>query len=367
MKALVQERKSTMKKLISAILTLAVALGLGVPALAAEQAINTEGTHNISIVGTGSSSYQIDKLSFVVAWESMSFEYTAGNRGTWNPGTHSFEGKTDGSWTTEKRKITVTNHSNVKLEVRFGFAGTGGITGSFSKSAFTVESADQEQYRTPVEGVYPAPMLETQFGIDSTSAALSVGRSLGTLTVSVQKHTPTWSFSCTGASAATLEAALDEALSLDKTKLTVDMSGLSDSDAAVLLRALDGKLGSSNLGLYVIELSIPGLKTVPGEGPESSFNFCDGGRYTLKTLSLPDATSFGFRAFEGMDTISKLELTAADRFLNSEDAFYGFGVPGYTALVLHEMNAEGGLPRLKRLARKKVSGGCVEYSHPSRL
>ncbi len=54
-----------------------------------------------------------------IAWGSMAFTYTAGNKGTWNPATYEYEGASEGVWSCEEgaNAITVTNRSNAEVTV----------------------------------------------------------------------------------------------------------------------------------------------------------------------------------------------------------------------------------------------------------
>lgn len=78
-----------------------------------------------------------------LTWGGMEFEYVDGDvAGTWNPATHKYEGQKASGWHYAKgtNEISLTNHSNIGLDVAFAFApGTGydAVTGSFAGAGIT--------------------------------------------------------------------------------------------------------------------------------------------------------------------------------------------------------------------------------------
>ncbi len=52
-----------------------------------------------------------------IAWtdNDFTFEYDAGEQGTWNPQTHAYDNVVAASWTDDTVTVTVTNHSNAKV------------------------------------------------------------------------------------------------------------------------------------------------------------------------------------------------------------------------------------------------------------
>ena len=78
-----------MKKTLSIILALVIALSLSVTAFAAtnDGTSDTEITVNGSFVsGTAAD----EKISVDIVWDAMDFTYTAASQGTWNPVTHTY-------------------------------------------------------------------------------------------------------------------------------------------------------------------------------------------------------------------------------------------------------------------------------------
>lgn len=78
-----------------------------------------------------------------LTWGGMEFEYVDGDvAGTWNPKTHKYEGQKKGGWHYAEgdNKISLTNHSNIGLDVAFAFVpgdGFEAVTGSFEGMGIT--------------------------------------------------------------------------------------------------------------------------------------------------------------------------------------------------------------------------------------
>ena len=136
-----------MKKILSLILALALVMSLSVTAFAAEDNGNGEGeaaTIEISaIYKAGDAAAEI--VSVDISWGAMTFEYTDGADGKWNPATHTYGEKGNGTWKAEDNAITVTNHSNVEVTVAMALTpveGTGvevSLTGGNGTLAAGVE------------------------------------------------------------------------------------------------------------------------------------------------------------------------------------------------------------------------------------
>ena len=115
---------------LSIILLFALLLCASVPAFADSQDVS--GTYVPAGPGT-------EVISFDIAWGAMSFTYTP----SWEPSTHTDLG---GTWTATGNTVTVTNHSNVDVNVSFTFdslnslATIVGSTFTYSKTEFTPNS-----------------------------------------------------------------------------------------------------------------------------------------------------------------------------------------------------------------------------------
>ena len=175
-----------MKKLLTGILTLALAAAMSVPAFAADSATNN-GTAGTDITINGkfhAASAAADVISVDIAWDNMDFNYTAPSKGDWNPTDHKYENATAGGWTwsnaTETKTapvITVTNHSNLSVKTAFAFKGKiEGVNGTFSQNSFILATAEN----TALDN---APKAETEFSVDGS--AIDANKDLGTITVVV--------------------------------------------------------------------------------------------------------------------------------------------------------------------------------------
>ena len=86
-----------MKKFLSVILALVMALSLSVTAFAATN--DGSSPTEITVNGTYTPGTAADeKISVDIVWEAMDFTYTGASQGTWNSATHAYEGATEGGW-----------------------------------------------------------------------------------------------------------------------------------------------------------------------------------------------------------------------------------------------------------------------------
>ena len=175
-----------MKKFLSILLALVMALSLSVTAFAAENN-GTSGT-DITVNGTYSpgTSTADETISVDIAWEAMNFTYTAPSQGTWNPATHAYEGQTAGGWSDNTRAITVTNHSNVAVNATLAFnADVAGVVGTFTEASGTANDNILELATAVDTEVSNAPTATANFGI--SGAAIDADKALGTVTVTIAK------------------------------------------------------------------------------------------------------------------------------------------------------------------------------------
>ena len=174
-----------MKKILSIILALAMALSMSVTAFAATND-GTSGT-DITVNGTYTPGTAADeKISVDIVWEAMNFTYTAPSQGTWNPATHAYEGATEGGWSDNTPSITVKNHSNVAVNATLDFtADVAGVIGTFTEASGTANDKVLELATAEGTEVSAAPTATANFGI--SGAAIDADKTLGTITVTVAK------------------------------------------------------------------------------------------------------------------------------------------------------------------------------------
>ena len=177
-----------MKKILTGILALALAVSMAVPSFAA----NNDGTKGTDITVNGT--YQAaeaptDVISADIAWDNMDFTYTAGSKGTWNASAHQYDNPTEGGWAATSGtdpKITVTNHSNVSVDASFDFAtAVDGLNGSFTKDGIALEN--NTLTLAPAEGTEVAAAPTGTVNFDITGVAITQGGKLGTITVYIDK------------------------------------------------------------------------------------------------------------------------------------------------------------------------------------
>lgn len=103
--------------------------------------------------------------SLEITWDEMNFSYVKEGEVKWNPATHKYEDKTQGTWSDYESKITVTNHSNKDVTVAFSFApetNFNNLTGVFDIASKNLsagvenhpESADSFESKFKLQGVY---------------------------------------------------------------------------------------------------------------------------------------------------------------------------------------------------------------------
>ncbi len=192
-----------MKKILASILALTMAASMSITAFAATDLEtnpakgNGEGDYSIGVTGTYTAGATADPLISVdIAWDKMEFTYTAGGS-SYSPDTHKTT-TTAGSWSTDKKAITVTNHSNVGITADFTFTQGENVTttGSFydKADATTALAADKQSFTlisaedNTTEGeTYTVPSGKIYFGVSGD--AITENKSLGTITVKIAKVT----------------------------------------------------------------------------------------------------------------------------------------------------------------------------------
>ena len=174
-----------MKKTLSVILALVMALSLSVTAFAATN--DGSSPTEITVNGTyipGTAAAEI--ISVDVAWDAMDFTYTAPSQGTWNPVTHTYEGATEGGWSDNNPAITVKNHSNADIYATLDFTtDVTGIIGTFTEASGTANDNILELATAVGTEVANAPTATANFGI--SGAAIDADKALGTITVTIAK------------------------------------------------------------------------------------------------------------------------------------------------------------------------------------
>lgn len=187
-----------MKKVIAILLAVVMCAAMSVSVFAKEltgdnNKGNGAGDYTIAVSGKLTSGNKAEsKISVDITWDAMVFTYNTGTP-EYNDTTHKNETPNAG-WVDEKKSITVTNHSNCDVEIKFGFtSGIDGINGTFydkKDNQYDVLKADlqlQSGEDTTLDGVgYTTPSATVYFGI-SGSAITSDNASLGNITINIKK------------------------------------------------------------------------------------------------------------------------------------------------------------------------------------
>ena len=317
-----------MKKILA--LALCVLMTLS-SATVATAVISTGDDQSISVEGVlypGQTSS--DVISVDVSWTSMDFIFCGGTSGTWNPSMLEYTNGTDPYWKNDTATISVTNHSNVVINSDFRFEknetdATAYMFGTFSEETILLPSADSDAYRTPVDGVYPAPKKDVTFTV---GGEIQEDTELGTIVVVIYKRPD--KLDLTGANY--------------QQYYNISTAYVTDSDTSITIlfpsremthneaSAIRGILNNSNIK----ELKLLGAKSIPSSCfPGSS----------LKKISMPDVLTVEDRAFETSGTesiIEEIELPAATTI--GEAAFRGLknlkkiNIPEITVLDKYVFN-----------------------------
>ena len=98
------------KKTAALFLSLALACSVNITAFAADESPKTVdqigGSAVANVTGTykegqsGAARYKVD-----IAWTDLSFTYTSGSEGTWDPDTHTYNGATEGGWAASQEPL----------------------------------------------------------------------------------------------------------------------------------------------------------------------------------------------------------------------------------------------------------------------
>lgn len=83
-----------------------------------------------------------------LAWSDMTFTYTQEETLTWNAKDHSYKSKSSGKWDKTKGTITVTNHSNVDVQVTITYTPLEdtGITGTLRNGSRKLKAGKEGDY-----------------------------------------------------------------------------------------------------------------------------------------------------------------------------------------------------------------------------
>ena len=133
-----------MKRIITLLMVLAMVMSLSVTAFASDLGESKDVTAKYEKNESEQPIYNVD-----LNWGDLTFTYTETTTKVWNPDTHTYDTTTTGSWDKTESSITVTNHSNVSVDVSMSVTPVGGtgvnvtlIGGSSTLAAGEVGNVD---------------------------------------------------------------------------------------------------------------------------------------------------------------------------------------------------------------------------------
>ncbi len=168
-----------MKKLATLLLAIALIATLSLPSFAATVP-SSEGKD--LAVGYTEMTAAGTVYSVTIAWDSdLAFDYNAGTQGAWNPDNHTYGETTGAQWTDKDVKVTVTNHSNAKVNATLalsdkanGFTFTGEGTETLASAVGTaVNEAPKAEFTITINGTPDAAITKVATATVSFAAANS--------------------------------------------------------------------------------------------------------------------------------------------------------------------------------------------------
>lgn len=172
-----------MKKMVVVVLILL--LCFGVTAAAESSNISDEnGSQSLDVmVNYSKNSTEPPIYSVDISWDDLVFSFSESESNIWNPEDHSYTKRSAGRWDRTSASITITNHSNVDVNVTLTYAPieNTGVTGTLSNGTGTLVGGTTGEYDSA------ASMIST-LTISGTPAGLSADSKtkVGTITITIK-------------------------------------------------------------------------------------------------------------------------------------------------------------------------------------
>lgn len=171
-----------MRKFMMFLFAIGLLMGTSIPAFAAEN-IGRNESREIDVTAKYDSSTSTPNVYSVdIDWSSMTFTYTQSETKKWNASDHSYSTVSEGGWDKTSATVTVTNHSNVSVNVDLTYtavAGTG-VTGRLTNASDTLNAGEEGNYN----GADSVTATLTISGTP-TSTITSEGVKIGTIKVTI--------------------------------------------------------------------------------------------------------------------------------------------------------------------------------------
>lgn len=178
------------KKTAALFLSLALVCSVNASAFAADTSPKTVdqigGSAVANVTGTyekgqsGAAIYKVD-----IAWTDLSFTYTSGSQGTWDPDSHTYTGAAEGGWGSQSGTITVTNHSNAGITATPSYEATTGYESAgmeFTQTSLQLGTADNGNGENGAGKETGGTLTVTPTG---TLPENTNGDTIGTITVTI--------------------------------------------------------------------------------------------------------------------------------------------------------------------------------------
>lgn len=139
-----------MKKLLSILLVLMLLLSLSITVFAANpETVGKDGSKEIDVTAKYQTSISTPEVYSVdIVWSNMTFTYTQSSTKIWNAENHAYSTSSEGAWDKTTATVTVTNHSNVSVDISVAYtpANDTGITGTLTNGTTTLDAGAEGDY-----------------------------------------------------------------------------------------------------------------------------------------------------------------------------------------------------------------------------
>lgn len=175
-----------MKKIISAIMILALLMALGTTAFASSITDTETGSSQEVLASFKEGVKDKTIISVDISWNQMSFTYKGASEPVWDALEHKYVGEPeDAHWELSNATITVTNHSNTVLQAIINYAEENAFE---DVSLLVTDPAPYigSAYTSQTEAGTPCAVTVQVIPMGELSAETQDNTKIGTLTVKVQ-------------------------------------------------------------------------------------------------------------------------------------------------------------------------------------